>query len=54
MSTDTRLRGKFLYNTWTQTVDGPSRPVNRLMSKKLSTKKVPMEKAQFVEAAREE
>merc|ERR1712232_417954 len=37
MSTDMRLKGKFIYHTWSQALDGLDKPVNRLMATKLST-----------------
>jgi len=51
-SPDPRLRGKFLYNTSVQTVDGTEKSVNRLMSTKLSTKKVPFDNDRFDEETR--
>mmetsp|Transcript_91027 Transcript_91027/g.281523 ORF Transcript_91027/g.281523 Transcript_91027/m.281523 type:complete len:303 (+) Transcript_91027:127-1035(+) len=48
-SPDTRLKGKFLCNTWVETVEGAHKDVNRLMSAKLSTRKVPFDEALFLE-----
>jgi len=51
LSSDERLSGKFLFHTWTQVRDGKVRPINRLMSKKLSSAQVPFDEPRFIEAA---
>merc|ERR550532_1393343 len=51
-SVDPRIEGKFLYHTWVQAAGGPVRPVNRLMSVKLSTRNLPFNHQRFAEEAR--
>lgn len=51
-STDERLKGKFLYNTWLQTRDGTNKSVNRLMAMKMSTHSIPFDHVRFRKEAR--
>jgi hypothetical protein len=46
-STDPRQAKKFLFNTWRQSAKGDFKTVNRLMSKKLSTKNLPFDEERF-------
>jgi len=46
-SSDARLSGKFLFNTWQQTWDGKTKQINRLLAKKQSISKLPFDEARF-------
>jgi hypothetical protein len=50
-STDPRLRGKFIYHTWTQRSDGSHKAVNRLMTKKLNMTHLPLDRARCSQLA---
>mmetsp|Transcript_22616 Transcript_22616/g.52736 ORF Transcript_22616/g.52736 Transcript_22616/m.52736 type:complete len:735 (+) Transcript_22616:138-2342(+) len=50
-SSDPRLSGKFLFNTWQQMDDGRVRTINRLLARKLSTADVPFNLERFVSFA---
>jgi len=50
-SSDKRLFGKFLFQTYSQGKDGRVKPVNRLMSKKLSSAQMPFDEPRFMAAA---
>eukprot|EP00415_Alexandrium_ostenfeldii_P004234 UN4234 len=52
-TTDPRMRGKFLYQTWAQAEDGLTRSVNRLMSAKLCARDLPFNRQRFVREAKE-
>lgn len=52
-SSDSRNEGKFLFQVWQQSKSGQVRSVNRLVSKKLPTSNLPIDKQRFANAAKE-
>lgn len=52
-STDPRLAGRFLLHAWQQDRQGVVRPINRLVSKKLSVSKFPLGEMEFAKEAQE-
>merc|ERR1719401_1590601 len=53
LSDDPRLSGQFLLHLWQQSADGRAKPINRLLSKKLSCSQVPFDETRFTQAAKE-
>lgn len=52
-TTDARMDGKFLLNTWDQLPNGKASTKNRLLSQKLSLRSKPFDEEKFQEAAKE-
>jgi len=50
-TTDPRMSGKFLLNTWTQMPNGKARTVNRLLASKLSLSQLPYDEKLFEQAS---
>jgi hypothetical protein len=51
-SSDPRMSGKFLLNTWTQMPNGKARTTNRMLASKMSLREQPYNEAKFVESTK--